>query len=95
MTDKMIRRFRMEGTLIETAMAQAQGTARLTLTQMMRDEGFVPLLDLDPVFKTSYIGGEMYEFSLTLHGVFVGREAACVIIGMLDGKLLPYTPKNK
>jgi hypothetical protein len=95
MTDRMIRRFKVDGLLTETAMEKAQLASRSLLIGMMKDEGFVPLIDLDPVFKTKYLGGEKYEFSLTMHGVFVGKDIAWQFAGMLDGKLLPNTAKNK
>lgn len=91
----MIRRFQIEGELLETKMPQVRASAQSLLVNSMRDFGFVPVLDLDPVFKTSYRGSETYNYVLTVHGVFVGREAAWRVAGMLDGKLIPLSQKNK
>jgi hypothetical protein len=41
------------------------------------------------------MGGDKYEFSYTMHGVYVGRDKAWQNEGMLDGKLIPSTPKNR
>lgn len=96
MTDKMIRRYKIEdGLMTETMMVKAQSASREVLVGMMKDDGYVPLIDLDPVFKTNYLGGDKYEFTLTMYAVFVGKETAWQFAGSLDGKLLPNTPKNK
>lgn len=95
MTDRMIRRFKVDGLLTETTMYDAQLATRRLITGMMKDDGYVPLLDLDPVFKTHYLGGERYRFSLTMHGVFVGKDIAWQFAGMLAGKLIPSSQRNK
>lgn len=95
MTAQMIRRFCLVGDLIETRMIQSRETHNSVLIGMMKDEGYVPLLDVNPVFQTKYVGGEKYQFSLTIQGVFVGRERAWQTQGMLDGKLIPSTPNSK
>lgn len=95
MTHQMIRRFCLVGDLIETRMIQARDTHHSVLLNMMRDEGYVPLLDVNPVFLTNYRGGEKYEFSYTMQGVYVGRDTAWESVGMIDGKLIPSTPKSK
>jgi hypothetical protein len=95
MTDKMIRRFRLDGLIVETAFVRSASNLRLELMNQMRDEGYVPVIDISPVFKTNYLGGERYEFSLVMHGVYVGEEKAWVTAGMLDGRLIPNTPRTK
>jgi hypothetical protein len=97
MTAQMIRRFQMRGLIVEDAFVQIhdnQTHARVIIT-MMKDEGYVPLLDVNPVFLTSYIGGDKFEFSYTMQGVYVGRDKAWQSEGMLDGKLIPSTPRNR
>ena len=95
MTHQMIRRFAVAGDFLETKMIQTKETVHRVVSNMMRDEGYVPLLDVSPVFQTDYRGGERYYFTYTVHGVFVGKEEAWHIAGVMDGKLIPYTPKNK
>lgn len=95
MTTQMIRRFQIDGVLAETKMQTAQSSARSLLIGMMKDDGFTPLIDVNPVFQTTYKGGDKYDFSLTMHGVYVGKDKAWQTAGMIDGKLIPSTPKNK
>lgn len=97
MTAQMIRRFQVEGWITETAFVQVhnnQTHARVVIA-MMKDEGYVPLLDVNPVFLTNYQGGDKYEFRYTMQGVYVGRDKAWQVEGMLDGKLIPSTPRNR
>ena len=96
MTAQMIRRFQMRGMLVEDAFVQLhdnQTHARIIIN-MMKDEGYVPLLDVNPVLLTNYLGGDKYEFSYTMQGVYVGRDKAWQTEGMLDGKLIPSNPKK-
>lgn len=95
MTRQMIRRFAVEGRLIESAFIQSRDTYRSLLLNMMREEGFVPLLDVNPVFTTNYLGGDKFEFSYTMQGVSVGKELAWRVDGMMDGKLIPSFHQNK
>lgn len=95
MTHQMIRRFQLAGELIETKMPQVRSSAISMVANMMRDTGYVPVLDLDPVWHTFYLGDDRYEYTLTMHAVFVGREKAWHYAGMTDGKLIPNTPKPK
>lgn len=66
-----------------------------TMVVEMKELGFVPLLDVNPVWSTDYIGGERFRFIFVMQGVFVGKDKAWGITGMSDGKLIPYTPKDK
>lgn len=96
MTTQMIRRFQIDGVLTEIKMWTAHSSARSLLIGMMRDDGFTPLIDVSPVFLTTYKGGDQYEFSLTMHGVFVGRDKAWETYGMMDGRLIPRkTSRNE
>lgn len=95
MTHQMIRRFAVTGEFTETKMPTTRDTIDSVVSNMMRDEGYVPLFDVAPVFRTDYRGGERYLFTYTAHGVFVGRQAAWQIAGILDGKPIPYTQPDK
>lgn len=88
MTTRMIRRFVMTGEYAETKLIQTRSTVRSFLINMMKDEGYVPLLDVDPVWQNDYRGGERYLFTYTIQGVFVGKEEAWQIDGVMDGKLI-------
>lgn len=68
---------------------------RLALLARMRDDGFAPLLDLNPVWEQSWVEGDIFEFTYTWQAVYVGEEKAWQIEGVSDGKMIPSTPKNK
>ncbi len=58
------------------------------LITSMRDEGLIPVLDLNAQFSLKYIE-EHYEFLLTMHFVKVGKEGANKWEGMSEGKPMP------
>lgn len=63
----------------------------------MRDDGYAPLLDLEPQFSRSYNSEtETFDFHVTVYGMYVGEEEAWQIAGLANGRPVPkYTPKNK
>lgn len=89
MTAQMIRRFSFEGEYAETKLIQTRMELNTAMIVEMRDEGFVPLLDVNPVWATTYLGGERFAFKFTMQGVYVGEEVAWRTIGVMDGKLIP------
>lgn len=95
MTAQLIRRFQLDGTTTTTNLEQKRETFRLALLGMMRDEGFVPLLDLDPVFRWTWLKDDEYGFVYTWQGVHVGKEKAWQTEGILGGKIVPSTRTTK
>jgi hypothetical protein len=63
----------------------------------MRENGYVPVLDLGPFFSTKLEKDGHYSFLLTVYGVYVGRKKSWKIEGMDGGgKYQPrYTPSHK
>jgi hypothetical protein len=94
---KDIKRFWLDGTVSDTGMVKARENFERMLIQEMRSDGFVPVLDLGPYWSTSYDATrDNYNFALSIYGVYVGKEEACKIEGMSDGKPMPrYIPKSK
>ena len=95
MTHHMIRRFQLQGILIETKMPQVRESSERLLVGMMKDMGWLPLLDIDPVWHVLYLGEERYEYTLTYQGVYVGEDVAWKHAGIAGGKLIPSSPKDK
>lgn len=95
MTAQMIRRFTYVGEYLETKLIQTRQELLTAMVVEMKEEGFVPLLDINPVWSTDYISGEVFRFVFTMQGVYVGKDKAWETFGVLDGKLIPSTPKNK
>lgn len=95
MTQQIIRRFQLPGKVAGDKIVQSRGTHRLAMLDMMRSQGFVPLLDIDPVWEQQWVKEDEFEFVYTWHGVYVGEEKAWQIEGVLGGKTIASTPKHK
>jgi hypothetical protein len=93
-----VTRFPLEGVLTDK-LNLAQHKERMVhfLEGDMRDNGFVPLLDMEPHYTQSYDpAGEHFVFKLSVYGVFVGKEKAWDVSGMMSGKIIPkYTPQAR
>lgn len=97
MTDRMIVRFFLDGQTRENNLVKNRHTAQHALEGMMRDKGYIPLLDLNPDYKLSLVNEEVYEFKLTMQGVYIG-EGAWKAAGLVDGKVVwksTPTPKSE
>lgn len=94
MTDKMIRRFSLEGVTSELNLIQTRQTLRNTLIDQMRNEGYLPIFDLDEVFKTEYREGQL-EFQLVIQGAYVGKETVWRGSGIVNGKIIPATRASR
>lgn len=95
MTNQIIRRFKLEGITTEKNLVRNQATFRKTVTDMMRDEGFVPVLELDPIFTRHWLEGDKFEFSYTMQAVHIGKEKSWLTEGILAGKVIPFSQKSK
>jgi len=95
MTNQLIRRFRLEGTTADSNLELHKRTWEKTVVQMMKDEGFVPLLDIDPHFSWNWVKEDEFTFVFTWHGVYVGEEKAWQTEGILGGRTIPFTRKIK
>ncbi len=95
MTKQIIRRFQLPGTVAGDKIVQSRDTHRRAMLNLMRDEGFVPLLDLDPVWEQQWIKDDIFGFVYTMQGVYVGEDKAWQTEGVLAGKLIPSIPKIK
>lgn len=90
----MIRRFRIDGVIGDDSdFIRLRSQYENLLTQHMRGEGFVPVLDLNPVFLTSY-ENDKYTFALIMYGMNVGKDDAWTVEGVSDGKRLPRSTRQ-
>ena len=81
-----IKRFSMDGKIISsTAFARMQAIYSEVLEEQMTDAGYVPRLDLDPEWTTSY-NKSHYEFEISVYGTYVGRKRAKCLEGVEGGK---------
>lgn len=101
MTDSMIRRYPIVGEIEDDSrFPSVQETYRIVIEGQMRDEGFVPLYDIDPVFRTWYIPERnVYGFRYTMQGVYVGKDKSWDIKGVVNnrevGRISTPTNQNK
>lgn len=90
MTHQMIRRFSLEGQVDDGNIEKGRRNLERTVEEMMRDSGFVPLLDLQPAWATWYDeANEQMHFKLTMHAVFVGEGQSWEIDGITGTKRVP------
>jgi len=94
-TNQLIRRFQIAGRMKDSNTSQTRQAHQLAMESMMRDQGFVPVLDIDPVFTWEWKGDDQYDFDYTWQAVYVGEDKAWQITGVSGGKMIPSTPKTK
>ena len=93
-----IRKFQYEGVVKDQSdIVTARHDIIHWLEVDMRDEGCVPLLDMDPQYTHQFdpaSGG--FNFKLTVYAVEVGKEKAWEVAGMMSGKpIMISTPPRK
>jgi hypothetical protein len=94
MTSQLIRRFVIAGVMPDWNLAQSLDTFKHTIEDMMRVEGYVPVLDIDPVYIRTWLKDDYYNFQYIWQGVHVGKDDAWLIEGISAGKKIPI-PKTK
>ncbi|SRR6266542_2711366 len=92
-----IKRFSLEGRVSDTHISKYKDFLVEHLEWIMREQGYAPVLDMDPQFTLSYIPEECrYDFQVSEYGVDVGKDVAWKTGGLMGGRvIMKYTPKNK
>jgi hypothetical protein len=98
MQHRPVKRFQEKGRIADDSdFIKTRETLDRLMVESMREEGYIPLLDLGPFWSTS-LDDDHYNFVLSYYGVFVGKEKAWRLLGM-DGSGHFYpastTQKNK
>lgn len=83
---KPIKRFSLDGSIYDDS---AIGRLRIEYTRLLLSEmrlaGYVPRLDIDTDFTIEYNEAkQMFEFKLSIYGVYVGKKKSEWITG-IDG----------
>ena len=79
-----IKRYSLAGTIADDDIIKRKERLVNDLESAMRDEGFVPVLDLDPQFTLQFLpDSETYEFKLSVYGCEVDNPWA--VAGMMSG----------
>jgi hypothetical protein len=91
-----IHRFVFDGEIYdESAIGRFKLEYIKTLQTQIRIDGYVPRLDIDPDFTIQYNSErEIFEFTLSVYGVYVGKSNSECILG-IDGQGPIYIQKNK
>jgi hypothetical protein len=91
MQNKKIKKFGMEGTLADdSAIPRMRVQYERTILNGMRDSGYIPVLDLDPLFYISYDQDKnIFNFEIYLHGIYVGKKKAIEYDGYAGQRLIP------
>jgi hypothetical protein len=90
---KDIKRFPLDGLMNDDSdFIRLRAQFETLIVHQMRDGGYVPVLDIGPLFSTKLLDDGHYEFELTVYGVYVGRKKAWKVEGM-DG-LGRYLPRS-
>jgi len=81
-----IRRFNLTGEVTPDKFLSARDALIKDVEDSMRDEGFVPVLDLLPQFTREYNPeSATFAFELSVYGVYVGDQE-CQVAGMMNGR---------
>ena len=86
---KKIKDFSMDGHIYDDSdFIRLRYQYELLLEEYMRVKGYIPHLDLYPVFTTSY-NGRTFEFKITCYGIYVGKKKAKCYTGITGNHLIP------
>ena len=88
---KKIKDFSLDGTIYDEAdFLKLRNQYEQIIEEYMRIKGYIPHLDLDPIFSTSY-NGHIFEFKITWYGIYLGKAKAKCYKGVASNKLVPQT----
>lgn len=66
-----------------------RGEQERLVSQMKRDEGYLPVSDIPSLWSTQRVG-KHYEFTLTMYFVYVGKKKAKEKVIWQGGRLVSY-----
>jgi len=82
---KDIKRFHIESEIgDDSQFIRQRDQQEHMLLQMMRDAGYIPVLDLGPFWSTKLNDKERYDSVLSIYGIYVGKRKSCMYVGV-DG----------
>lgn len=93
---KKIKSFSLDGSIYdESAISRLKQEYIRFLILEMRAFGYVPRLDIEPDFTVQYNESkQIFNFCLTVYGVYTGKKSAEWILGVDGSKPIPIQ-KNK
>lgn len=92
-----IKKFLLHGEMSDSNVVQTKERLVEAVEADMRDQGFAPVLDMEPQFTMDYVEHRgKFNFSLTVYGSYVGRDDSWHTAGVMAGKKIPkFTPATK
>jgi hypothetical protein len=91
-----IRNWELKGEIGDTNLVETKERMIHHLESLMRDYGYVPSIDNDPHFTRTYRDNGIFDFALTVYGVYVGKEEAWNVSGVAGGKTIAkHTARTK
>jgi hypothetical protein len=94
-TDKTIKRFQHKVQVKDSSVWIRTARQHInSLTDQMRSQGYVPVLDLNPHASVDYTG-KVFNYVITIHGIYIGRKRAWEIEGLAGDKLIPMNKSEQ
>lgn len=91
-----IHREVLKGQVADSGVVRVRATWEKTLEDSMRDSGYVPCLDLDTVFTTSYVAEkEHFDCELVMYFMYVGKKKSWQVEGVSAGRTIPMSTPSK
>lgn len=92
---KNIKQFRLDVTVNDSGdfLSHIDTFRRTLINDIMRDKGYIPVLDLDVFIEVIY--KEQFHYTLWAYGIYVGKKKAWQYEGMTQHKLIKRTPRAK
>lgn len=89
--NKKLKSFGMQGQIHDdAAIPRLRIEYQRLIESDMREQGYVPILDLDVQFSLLYDEpNDLYEFDIVVYGVYVGRKKAHLYEGFSGQSLIP------
>jgi hypothetical protein len=93
---KPIKNFGISGNIYDEAhLPRLKNEYVWLVVSQMRTKGYVPRFDIDPDFTVQYNENkEIFEFELTVYGIYVGKRKSEWIAGIDEHKAI-FIQKNK
>lgn len=88
---RKIKTFYIDGQFIDdSVMAQVKEINERVLNVQMRDRGYVPVLDMNPVWAVEYDPrANEWKFAMSMYGFYIGKRKSWQYEGSSQGKLIP------
>jgi hypothetical protein len=89
--NKKLKSFGMQGQIHDdSAIPRLRSQYEQLIESDMREQGYVPILDLDIQFSLLYDEtNDLYEFDIVVYGVYVGKKKAHLYEGFSGQNLVP------